>query len=163
MKIVENALPDDLVKLCNEDIDIKLEKKVWVGNIAWQDELHDGIVGSCLNADLDPKCSLKVRNKLRGFFPKCNKMIWYYHYWTKLSGINWHGDEGYLFGATLYLNDWKKEWGGLFLWEDDGLHCLCPKKGMLVINTKKQPHCVTPVSTSAPYARRSIQIFGEPD
>ena len=90
-------------------------------------------------------------------------MIWYYHYWTKLSGINWHGDEGYLFGATLYLNDWKKEWGGLFLWEDDGLHCLCPKKGMLVINTKKQPHCVTPVSTSAPYARRSIQIFGEPD
>ena len=145
MKIVENALPDSLVKLCNEDIDTKLKKKVWIGNIAWQDVLYDGIVGTCLNADLDPKYSLKVRNKLRGFFPKCNKMIWY------------------LFGATLYLNDWKKEWGGLFLWEDDGLHCMCPKKGMLVINTKKQPHCVTPVSNSAPYARRSIQIFGEPD
>tara|TARA_B100000424_G_C22898242_1_gene477780 strand:- start:93 stop:584 length:492 start_codon:yes stop_codon:yes gene_type:complete len=163
VKIVENALPDSLVKLCNEDIDTKLKKKVWVGNIAWQDVLYDGILGSCLNADLDPKCSLKVRNTLRGFFPQCKKIRWSYHYWTKLSGINWHGDESSLFGATLYLNDWKKEWGGLFLWEDNGLHCLCPKKGMLVINTKKQLHCVTTISNSAPYARRSIQIFGEPD
>ena len=161
MILVENALPNDLLNLCNEDIDAKLGKGVWKSNIVWHDSLYDGIVGSCLRADLDPKCSLLVRSKLRDLFPQCKKIHWYYHYWTKLSGINWHDDYSYRFGATLYLNDWKKEWGGLFLWEDDGLHCLCPKKGMLVINTEKQLHSVSTISNSAPYARRSIQIFGE--
>ena len=160
MIIVENALPDDLLKLCNSEIDTKLSKKVWRSSIDWDDVLYDGILGSCLNADQDLKSGLMVRNKLKPLFPQCDKIVSHYHYWTKLSGINWHNDELYLFGATLYLNDWRKEWGGLFLWEDDGLHCLCPKKGMLVINTKKQPHSVTPVSNSAPYGRRSIQIWG---
>ena len=161
MKIIDNALPDNLVKLCNEDIDIKLRQKVWMGNTAWDDCLYDGIVGTCLNADLDPKCLLRVRSKLKDFFPQSNKISYYYHYWTKLSGINWHRDEPYVFGATLYLNDWRKEWGGLFLWEESGIKSLCPKKGMLVINKKNQLHSVSTISTSAPYARRSIQIFGE--
>ena len=160
MKIVENALSEDLVKLCNEEIDIKLENKVWAGNVVWQDELYDGIMGSCLSTSLDLKSSLKVRNKLRHYFPKCNNIQFNYHFWMRHSGINWHDDGTHVFGATLYLNDWRKEWGGLFLWEDDGFHCLCPKKGMLVVNTKEQLHCVTPVLYNAPYARRSIQIFG---
>ena len=161
MKIINNALPDNIIKFCNDDIDSKINQRVWGSNLAWQDELYEGLAGSCLAASLSSSCLLSVRTKLIGHFPKSNNLQFNYHFWMRHSGINWHDDDAWIFGATLYLNDWKKEWGGLFLWEDKGLHCLCPKKGMLVVNDKSQPHCVTPVSMTAPHGRRSIQIFAD--
>ena len=161
MKIISDALSDDIIKLCNDDIDSKTKEKVWVSNLAWDDELYEGISGACLVSSLSPSNLLSVRTKLIKNFPKYNSLKLNYYYWMRQSGINWHDDGRWLFGATLYLNDWKKEWGGLFLWEDKGLHCLCPKKGMLVVNDKRQPHSVTPVSMTAPHGRRSIQIFAD--
>ena len=46
MKIISDALSDDIIKLCNDDIDSKTKDKVWVSNLAWDDELYEGI--SCL-------------------------------------------------------------------------------------------------------------------
>ena len=160
MKIIRNAVPDNIIDLCNEDIDSKIYEKVWVTNTGWAPELYDGIAGSCIAATLNSSCLISIRTKLRDHFPVCKKIHYHYYLWKKHSGINWHDDGNWKFGATLYLNDWKKEWGGLFLWEDNGLHVMCPQKGMLVVNTEIKYHCVTPVSTSAPYDRRSIQIFG---
>jgi|TARA_B100001996_G_scaffold108049_1_gene81633 hypothetical protein len=160
MKIIRDALPDNIIKLCNDDIDSKIHKRVWGTNVSWQDDLYDGIAGSCLSASLSSSCLLSVRSKLRVHLPEWNNTQYSYHFWMRHAGINWHDDSNHIFGATLYLNEWQKEWGGLFLWEDKDLHCICPEKGMLVVNDIRQPHSVTPVTIRAPYGRKSIQIFG---
>ena len=64
MKIIDNALPDNIIKLCNDDIDSKIKQRVWGSNILWHDELYEGITGSCLAANLSSSCLLSVRTKL---------------------------------------------------------------------------------------------------
>lgn len=160
MIIIPEAVSKDVIERCNKEIDSRISSNTWGINQRWGSELYDGIPGSCLIGDLSSEVYLIVRRQLRKHLPECGRMDFMYHYWTKHSGINWHDDGGYIFGATLYLNEWNKEWGGIFLWEDNGMQAFCPTVGTFVLNTEGQMHSVTHVHERAPYARRSIQIFG---
>lgn len=163
MNIVKDVISEDLCKQCNMEIDQMIEGEKWsVSNINWDKNLQEGYTGTCLAAKVSPSIKLKVLSAIRKHLPKVQQDKYYlqYHYWLHGSGIQWHDDETYKFGATLYLNTWNKRWGGLFLWEnDEGIHGEMPEPRKLVV-VEKDPHSVTPILSHAPYPRRAIQIWG---
>jgi hypothetical protein len=163
MQIIKSALKETLIVLCNQEIDSLLSQRVWSSSeLTWDQGLYADIPGVCLSADVSFLLSKKIKQDLSTHLPKYDNIVINYNVWLKNSGIRWHTDANYKFGATLYLNDWNKKWGGLFLWEDNEnyLHALCPEPGTLVINTESESHSVTQVSSTAPYSRRSLQIWG---
>ena len=164
MQVLSRLLPEKVIDLCNQEIDAYLKQRLWsVSNTTWGSCLHEGITGTCMAAAPTATTCMKIRSAIIDHLPDSKELNLNYHYWNKHSGINWHTDEGHIFGATLYLNDWDKRWGGLFLWEDKDkeIHCVCPTAGTLIINTEYEEHSVTQVSSSARYPRRSIQIWGK--
>lgn len=153
----------ELVQFCNQEIDALISERVWSSNqITWDESLFADIPGICLSADVSFLLERELKKELLRHLPKVDKIIINYNLWLKNSGIRWHTDANYAFGATLYLNDWDKKWGGLFLWEDvdEQIHALCPQSNVLVINTEAESHSVTQVSSIASYPRRSLQIWG---
>ena len=79
---------------------------------------------------------------------------------SKNSGINWHDDGQWKYGATYYLNNrWHKQWGGEFMFTDSNGHGFLPVVGnSLVIVKAPLPHKVNPV-LSPILPRLSVQIF----
>ncbi len=166
MRIIPNLIPESTIGVINSEIDSYTDpenSRCWgSSHLQWNSNLFDDISGSCLSATPSSLILLRLRSSLIKHLPASNNISFNYHLWLKHSGINWHDDGSHVFGATLYLNEWKKEWGGLFLWEEsDGLHAICPSPGTLVINTKHEPHSVTQITARAPYPRRSVQIWGK--
>ena len=98
-----------------------------------------------------PTTCMNIRAAIIDHLPDSKELNLKYHYLNKHSGINWHNDEGHIFGATLYLNDWYKRCGGSLLGDDKDkeIHCVCPTAGTLIINTEYEEHSVTQVSSSA--------------
>ena len=86
-----------------------------------------------------------------------------YHLWLPGSGINWHDDKASLYGATLYLNTWEPEKGGVFMWREKltgELKCIHPQRNMLMINEQGEDHAVTPIMVNESFGnRKSVQIF----
>jgi hypothetical protein len=163
MKIISNAIREHLLQLCNQEIDTLLPQRAWSSNqTTWDEGLFADIQGVCLSADVSFLLEREIKKELLTYLPLHDKLSINYNVWLKHSGIRWHTDANYTFGATLYLNEWNKKWGGLFLWEDkeENLYALCPSPGTLVINTEAESHSVTQVSSTAPYPRRSLQIWG---
>lgn len=76
------------------------------------------------------------------------------------SYVNWHSEEGPL-SISIYLNQlWKREWGGLFLYEkDESIHGVIPKFNRAVISGPGVPHAVTTINPVADNHRYSIQLF----
>jgi len=163
MKIIRKAIREELLQSCNNEIDALLPQRAWSSNqTTWDEGLFADVSGICLSADLSFPLERTIKKELSVHLPEFDRLSINYNLWLKNSGIRWHTDANYKFGATLYLNEWNKKWSGLFLWEDEDeqLHALCPKPGLLVINTAAESHSVTPVSSTAPYPRRSLQIWG---
>jgi hypothetical protein len=163
MKIIRQSIKNELIQCCNQEIDALISERAWSSNqTTWDGGLFADIPGVCLSADVSFLLERELKKGLLPYLPKADKIVVNYNLWLKNSGIRWHTDANYEFGATLYLNDWDKKWGGLFLWEDkdDQIHALCPQSGLLVINTAAESHSVTQVSSTAPYPRRSLQIWG---
>lgn len=82
------------------------------------------------------------------------------HYMKKNSGINWHNDGNWKYGATYYLNRrWEKNWGGEFMFTDSDGHGYIPPVGnSLVIIKSPIEHKVNTVLTNI-MPRITIQIF----
>ena len=78
----------------------------------------------------------------------------------KSSGINWHSDETWKYGATYYLNNrWDRQWGGEFMFTNEDGHGYIPVVGnSLVIVKAPLTHKVNPVLTST-MPRISVQVF----
>ena len=82
------------------------------------------------------------------------------HYLEKGTGINWHDDGSWKYGATYYLNNkWHKQWGGEFMFTDANGHGFLPVVGnSLVIVKSPIAHKVNPVLSSL-MPRISVQLF----
>jgi len=111
---------------------------------------------------------IKVDNKFISNFEK--ELIYKINYkfksiqiqfclWENNSYLNMHYDSIYKYGATLYLNDWKDEWGGLFVYKThSGIEKkICPKKNLLVFSDKSEIHGVTLINS--PEKRKTVQIW----
>ena len=82
------------------------------------------------------------------------------HYMEQGTGINWHSDDTWTYGATYYLNNkWQRQWGGEFMFTDTSGNSFIPVLGnSLVIVKAPIPHKVNPV-LSPLMPRISVQIF----
>jgi|TARA_R100001163_G_C5051378_1_gene188166 Rps23 Pro-64 3,4-dihydroxylase Tpa1-like proline 4-hydroxylase len=82
------------------------------------------------------------------------------HYMKKSSGINWHDDGLWKYGATYYINRrWNHNFGGEFMFADNVAHGFIPPVGnSLVIVKSPFKHKVNPVLTPI-MPRISVQVF----
>lgn len=105
---------------------------------------------------------LKTLIRHNPFFkvPDLNFMSTTIHFMQKSSGINWHSDETWKYGATYYLNNrWDRQWGGEFMFTNEDGHGYIPVVGnSLVIVKAPLTHKVNPVLTST-MPRISVQVF----
>ena len=105
---------------------------------------------------------LKTLVKHNAFFQlqDVKKMSTIIHYMKKKSGINWHSDGDWKYGATYYINHkWHTQWGGEFMFTDNNGHGWIPPVGnSLVIIKSPLNHKVNPV-LSPIMPRISVQMF----
>jgi Rps23 Pro-64 3,4-dihydroxylase Tpa1-like proline 4-hydroxylase len=82
------------------------------------------------------------------------------HYMEKGSGINWHGDGSWTYGATFYVNRrWNNNFGGEFMFKLENSYGYIPVVGnSLIIIKSPINHKVNPVLTSL-VPRISVQMF----
>ena len=82
------------------------------------------------------------------------------HFMQKGSGINWHNDRNWKYGATYYINHrWNQQWGGEFMFADTAAHGFLPITGnSLVIVKSPFDHKVNTV-LSPIIPRISVQMF----
>lgn len=161
MILVEKSISQELLSQLNDEIEVLYQQRAWsVSNHTWDRGLTAGIYGPVSSADVSFGLLQKIKKELKQHLPSV-ECSYNYNVWHCESGIRFHSDSNYMFGATLYLNEWNKKWGGLFIWEDkdEAFHCICPKPGLLVINTEKEIHTVTNISPEARYPRKTLQIF----
>jgi|TARA_R100001509_G_scaffold147232_1_gene104516 hypothetical protein len=130
----------------------------------WGEELINNLVPPMRTgvSNYKPFESLKALVKYNPYFqlPDLKHMTTTIHYMKKNTGINWHDDGKWKFGATYYLNHkWHKQWGGEFMFTDNNGHGWIPPVGNSLIIVKAPiPHKVNPV-LSPIIPRISVQLF----
>ena len=130
----------------------------------WEDSLINNIVPPLRNTvtNYPPFEKLKTLVKLNPYFQisDIERMTTNIHYMNKGSGINWHDDGKWKYGATFYINHkWHKQWGGEFMFTDNNGHGWIPPVGnSLVIVKAPIAHKVNPV-LSPIMPRISVQLF----
>jgi len=130
----------------------------------WKDMLIDNIIPPMRVEvkNYKPFEHLKtlVRHNSHFELKKVEKMSTTIHYMKKGSGINWHDDAGWKYGATYYINHkWHRQWGGEFMFTDNNGHGWIPPVGnSLVVVKAPIAHKVNPV-LSPIMPRISIQMF----
>tara|TARA_R100000808_G_C2102211_1_gene118927 strand:+ start:382 stop:915 length:534 start_codon:yes stop_codon:yes gene_type:complete len=130
----------------------------------WHDSLINNIVPPLRNSvnNYPPFEKLKVLVKSNPYLQisDIKIMTTNVHYMQKNSGVNWHSDANWKYGATYYLNHkWHKQWGGEFMFTDNNGHGWIPPMGnSLVIVKAPIAHKVNPV-LSPIMPRISVQMF----
>ena len=159
MIIVKDVISTDLCDMCIQEMKTV---KDWQTSNTWQPHLQEGYSGICHQAMVSTSIKLKVLASVRKFLPKLShdKFIVQYHDWKVGSGIQWHTDDIYKFGATIYLNEWNQRWGGLFLYKVGEMILGCVPEPRKLLCVEKDPHSVTPILSHAPVSRKAIQIWG---
>tara|TARA_R110000796_G_scaffold36056_1_gene92281 strand:+ start:1636 stop:2166 length:531 start_codon:yes stop_codon:yes gene_type:complete len=82
------------------------------------------------------------------------------HYMKKGSGINWHSDASWNYGATYYINNrWNSQFGGELMFTSKNGHGYIPVVGnSLVLIKSPLEHKVNPVLSQI-VPRVSVQMF----
>tara|TARA_R100001510_G_C7556718_1_gene138338 strand:- start:109 stop:672 length:564 start_codon:yes stop_codon:yes gene_type:complete len=163
MRIIHNAVSDELIDRCLDEIQKKKTQDVWgISKWKWNAPLTKGFKQFCFSSRPEVYQFNDLRNQLTQYFHRVPTNI-NYHLWLPGSGINWHDDNMNLYGATLYLNDWVPEKGGVFMWREkdtEELKCMHPQRNMLMINEYGEDHAVTPIMVNEGAGLRlSVQIF----
>lgn len=169
MKIHRNVLSSELLQLHSKELQELILKEQWQSSaLTWDRPLTHYIPGHCLSSRVSNTFFQELERELSPLLPLFSKLHIQHYLWTPLSAINWHYDDKFSFGATLYLNDqWDKNWGGLFLWQDDDYDttqvykAIVPSHNTLILNDENQFHAVTALSATAPAYRCTLQIWGE--
>ena len=104
---------------------------------------------------------LKTLTKQNKFFQlQLKKITTTIHYMEKGTGINWHSDNTWKYGATYYVNNrWSNQWGGEFMFTHNNGHGFIPVQGNSLLIVKAPiNHKVNPV-LSPTIPRISVQMF----
>jgi 3'-phosphoadenosine 5'-phosphosulfate sulfotransferase (PAPS reductase)/FAD synthetase len=168
MLVYKNFLTEDIIKVLREDADKKTRKGEFTpSNAFWSKDLTENIPGVVSVSHVSDNINVVlldiINESIKHHIPPSKDIGCMHYFWHPLSGINMHTDEGYHFGATIYLNDeWDIHYGGLLLEvakpnKDITVHL--PEYNKCVINIETQWHMVTPTAFHAPI-RHTIQIWG---
>ena len=167
MRIINEALNEELFQKCKEELKSKFKERCWASSlVTWQPQLKQGISGSCMVANVSDELGELIHEEIRPYLPKHEIIRCNFHLWQPLSGIAEHNDGHRNFGATIYLNEeWPPNAGGWFVWEDEetrqsGIHkAIIPTRNMMVLNDNHEKHWVTSIAATPPDNRCSIQIW----
>ena len=167
MRIINEALNEELFQKCKEELKNKFKERCWASSlVTWQPQLKQGICGSCMVANVSDELGELIHEEIRPYLPEHETIRCNFHLWQPLSGIAEHNDGHRNFGATIYLNEeWPPNAGGWFVWEDEetrqsGIHkALIPTRNMMVLNDNHEKHWVTSIAATPPDNRCSIQIW----
>ena len=166
MKIIRDALSEELISFCTDAYGELDHGEFSPAFMWWDDVLRDGQTAS-------PFVAPVPSNVVDRLLPEIREHVWIwegdfefsfqYYLWGPNSGIGIHNDGIYDVGATLYLNDFPLNYGGLFVYEDvdNDLKVVAPTRNTLVVNDQKERHLVTTVSSQAKFPRSTIQIWGK--
>jgi len=162
LTVIENFLPEDLYKECNDYSNnlLKNDNNTFTTNYIWDyDVRRDSnpvLVHSVTNIELINSIVNIVKDKLGR---DINDIMFFY--WTPGSHIPWHNDKDHNGGITIYLNEtWNNNHGGIFLFEDgnNNIRGIFPKKNRAIEQFGNIYHTVCP-TTNQSNIRRTIQIF----
>ena len=169
MKIFRHALPEKTYNKCITELnDYHLRNRVWSSStLEWESNLISGVVGSTLTSAVSKELSEELEKDLKPHLPPYNRVTFTFYLWQTYSGINWHNDDGYRFGATLYLCELLHDWGGMFMWTDEEsresgiIKSVRPRENLLIINDEHEHHSVSTVLPNPHNIRRyTLQIRG---
>ena len=164
MQVIKDALDTKDMEKIFQVLNYIADKEAWVPNqVIWTPDLLEAQYGVVTIAKMKDEGAELIKDMFRPHLPQCKELAAHFTMWFANSGIAWHNDEGYEFGATFYLNQvWNRNWGGYYLYEeDDIIKAVKPKFNTLVINDKHEYHHVTQVSSAAPEPRCTIQLWGK--
>ena len=154
---VYKGIHDAIIKE-RDRINLQSASKVWDSNLYWNHRAPDRVAVS----QYPPFDILKQLTRKNDFFelPFMETMTTTIHFMRKGSGINWHSDVGWKYGATFYVNRrWNIHWGGEFMFANKEAHGFLPITGnSLVILKAPFDHKVNPV-ISPTMPRISVQMF----
>lgn len=161
---IQNFLDNETYKILHNAIFKKNLPFLNTKNIWGQDLLH-GFKNYTKKSELDANNillkKLKILIKNNPFHKiKNQKFNFVVHSMSDGAGINWHGDNGYDYGITYYLNRrWNFKYGGEFLFMDNKQFGFMPVIGnsLLIVKTPLY-HKVVPVSKPL-VPRKTIQMF----
>lgn len=162
MLLFDDVLSDDVLRLCEAERTHKLGQACWsLSTFTWSPRVQVGIDGVCAATSVSAPLAKAVTACLAGRLPPHDRLVLQHYVWTRGAGIARHHDARRRFGATIYLNRaWPDGAGGVFMWDEDGERALAPRFNAMVVNDRRQPHWVTPVSPAAAEPRLTLQIWG---
>ena len=104
MRIIHNAVSEELIDRCLDEMTRKRKQDVWgISKWKWDEKLTKGFKQYCFSSRPEVYQFNDLRNQLTQYFEQIPTNI-NYHLWLPGSGINWHYDKASLYGATLYLS-----------------------------------------------------------
>lgn len=131
----------------------------------WRDDMHVGDYFKNtyfyhITQNMDDDVYGLIEKQMISKFDKVPKAMFYYLY-TPGSTLQWHSDAEKGGACTIYLQEkvWRKEDGGLYLWEehDGSIHGVRPRLNTAVYNEELM-HCSTPTYDFSPI-RKVLQVF----
>tara|TARA_B100001113_G_scaffold289353_1_gene245277 strand:+ start:365 stop:850 length:486 start_codon:yes stop_codon:yes gene_type:complete len=159
MRVVENALNEDVFSYCKKELESRLQEKEswWVSEGPYY--TGSDIMASRILSETTQMITNELKRNIRDI-SKCNVSA-KYMIWQPNSGINFHNDTGKGYGITIYMNDvWDPDYGGWFVWQDNNTQewkTILPQRNLMVVNDIQEFHSVTPVSQQN---RFTLQIWG---
>jgi len=163
IKVVHDILPPNLITALKLVVHSRKNEFKWKTNLGRQSVLQrkSSQVAIFNLSDTDFHSTLiKIYEKHIGTKDCIFNMT--YCIWHNGSYIPFHVDSynDVYYGSTIYLNDnWDKNYGGLYIYEDkDTLKAICPKYNLGIINSSKLLHATSIISNDAPL-RETIQFF----
>lgn len=165
-EVIDNFFePDELQRVIEYFEDVCLDNpQLFTGKDVWTPRLSENSQNDTFVYHLERKIDTDIFDWLEGYminrFDKVPSNMRFYQYMPG-SHIDWHRDGEKNGAASIYLNeDWKKEYGGLFLWreEDGSFRGELPKMNRCLYDLAGAVHSTTPTYKTSP-VRRSLQVF----
>lgn len=161
IKTIDNFLKTETIDKLYSFIGQSLGKPVWRNNLAWNAEIRKGSSPVWI-LPIKEDLSFEIKNTFieHGFNINNLKITVQFYCWTPLSYIPFHNDDQKILSATIYLNKhWDKNFGGLFLYEEENkIQGIVPAFNKCITNDSFIEHAVTLTTIDSPY-RETLQIF----
>ena len=162
---IHDFLSYNMYKSIHNDI-IKERKNINLRSVEnwWSNKLISKIKApdACEITKYQPFETLKtlVRHNVYFQLKDVQEIITYIHYMKKDTGIQWHDDNGWKYGATFYINRrWNENFGGEFMFSDNTDHGFLPYvENSLILVKAPLRHKVNPVKSKL-MPRITVQMF----
>ena len=168
MRVIKNALSEDVFSYCKKELESRLQEKEswWVskGPFYTGVDMHKNKNRDIMASRILPETSQLIANDIKKHTPKIRGgFSAKYMECQPTTGYRIHDDSARHFAATIYMNEtWHPNSGGWFVWQERDTKewkTILPQRNLMVVNDCLEEHLVTPVAHDTPISRFTIQIW----